>query len=153
MNSFFNINMFNSLKVLLLCLSMQLMQTATATEILSDSAQTELKQQWGIQVTSLRQSAAGYMLDFRYKVLDPVKAKEILNRSIKPQLIVTSTGNHLQVPAPSKIGPLRQSSREPRSDTTYFIFFANPGRQVKVGDEVSVQIGKLEITGLKVSNS
>lgn len=153
MNSFFNINMFNSLKVLLLCFSMQLMQTATATEILPDSTQNELKQQWGIQVMSLRQSAAGYMLDFRYKVLDPIKAKKILDRTIKPQLIVSSSGNHLQVPAPSKIGPLRQSSREPRSDTTYFIFFANPGRQVKVGDEVSVQIGKLEITGLKVSNS
>jgi hypothetical protein len=153
MNSFFNINMFNSLKILLLCLSMQLMQTAAATEILPNSTQNELKQQWGIQVMSLRQSAAGYMLDFRYKVLDPVKAKKILDRTIKPQLIVSSSGNHLQVPAPSKIGPLRQSSREPRSDTTYFIFFANPGRQVQIGDKVSIQIGKLEIAGLKVSSS
>ncbi|MBN0987525.1 hypothetical protein [Amphritea pacifica] len=153
MISFFRINMLHSLKILLLCCAVQLLQPAAAAGILPENVQAELEQQWGIRVISLRQSAAGYMLDFRYKVTDPVKAKKVLDRSIKPQLIVTSTGNHLQVPAPSKIGPLRQSSREPRTDTNYFIFFANPRRQVNIGDEVSIQIGKLEIPGLKVSNS
>ncbi|BBB26770.1 hypothetical protein [Amphritea japonica] len=122
MNCFFQIQARHWYKIILFCFALPILQTATASEILSAKEQDKLEQQWGIKVMSLRQSAAGYMLDFRYKVLDPVKAKQILNRSIKPQLIVSSTGNHLQVPAPSKIGPLRQSSREPRADTNYFIF-------------------------------
>lgn len=153
MNSFFKIKKKSWLNLILLCFAVQLFQPAVASEILPEQAQTALEEEWGIRVMSLRHSAAGYMLDFRYRVTDPVKAKEILNRKIKPQLIVSSTGNHLQVPAPSKLGPLRQASRVPRADTNYFIFFANPSRQVKAGDKVSIQIGKLEISGLKVSSS
>lgn len=121
--------------------------------VLPEEIQSSLEQEWGIRVLSLRQSASGYMLDFRYRVIDPDKAVQILNRKIRPQLIVSKSGNHLQVPTPPKLGPLRQSSRTPRADTNYFIFFANPSRQVNEGDEVSIQIGKLSIPGLKVSSS
>lgn len=121
--------------------------------VLPEAAQTELEQHWGIRVLSLRQSASGYMLDFRYRVVDPLKAQELLNRKLKPQLIVNKSGNRLQVPSPPKLGPLRQSSRAPRADTNYFIFFANPGRQVEIGDAVSIQIGDLEIAGLTVTRS
>ena len=153
MNSFFQIKQILWLKLILLFFVIQLLQPVSASEVLPEQAQATLEKEWGIRVMSLRHSAAGYMLDFRYRVTDPIKAKEILNRKVKPQLIVSSTGNHLQVPAPTKLGPLRQASRAPRADTNYFIFFANPSRQVKTGDEVSVQIGKLEISGLKVSSS
>ncbi|WP_299203912.1 hypothetical protein [uncultured Amphritea sp.] len=153
MNRLFRLEPLAWLKMLIVCFSIHLINPATAAGLLPEQAQTDLEQQWGIRILSLRQSAAGYMLDFRYTVTDAAKAKPILDRSVKPQLIVTRTGNHLQVPAPPKLGPLRQSSRAPRTDTNYFIFFANPGRIVKPGDEVSIQIGKLEISGLRVSTS
>ncbi len=153
MNSFFQIKQISWLKLILLLFVVQLFQPVAVADILPQQTQSDLENDWGIRVISLQQTAAGYMLDFRYRVVDPIKAKKILDRKLKPQLIVSSTGDHLQVPTPPKLGPLRQSSRAPKANTNYFIFFANPGRQVQPGDEVSIQIGKLEISGLKVSSS
>jgi len=33
-----------------------------------------LEETWGIQIMGSRQTAAGHMIDFRYRVLDPEKA-------------------------------------------------------------------------------
>lgn len=152
MLNLFHKQIFRLLQLALLCTSLGFTQQASAN-VLPDQIQDNLEQQWGIRVLALRQSASGYMLDFRYRVVDVDKARKLMDRKLKPQLIVTKTGNRLQVPTPPKLGPLRQSSRTPRADTNYFIFFANPRRQVNTGDEVSIQIGDLEISGLKVSNS
>ena len=35
---------------------------------------TYMKRKWGVEILFLRETAAGYMLEFRYKVLDPAKA-------------------------------------------------------------------------------
>ncbi len=43
---------------------------------------TAVEETYGIQVEGLRLSAAGSMLDFRYRVLDPQKAAPILNGKI-----------------------------------------------------------------------
>ena len=39
---------------------------------------------WGIRIESLRLSASGYMLDFRYRVVDERRAKPLFERKIKP---------------------------------------------------------------------
>jgi hypothetical protein len=95
----------------------------------------------GIKVLHIRQTAAGYMLDFRYKVIDPVKAAAFVKRSNKPLLHVIKNGSTLQVPSSSKIGPLRQSAQFAKSGKNYFMFFANPGRMVKSGDKIKISIG------------
>jgi hypothetical protein len=101
---------------------------------------TYMKRQWGVEVLWVRQTAAGYMLEFRYKVLDAEKAKPLFDRQSKPVLIHEKTGSKMMVPAPSKVGALRNSNT-PKAGKTYWMFFANPGQYIKPGDLVSIQIG------------
>ena len=111
----------------------------------SNKSKTTVGNDWekdgGIRVLSIRQTAAGYMLDFRYKVLNPKKAAIFLNRDNKPLLTVLKNGLRLQVPVTAKIGPLRQSARLAIKGKNYFMFFGNPSRMVVSGDKVQVQIG------------
>lgn len=113
----------------------------TAVDVKTHPRQkTYMKRQWGVEVLWVRQTAAGYMLEFRYKVLDAEKAKPLFNRQTKPVLIHEKTGSKMMVPAPAKVGALRNSNT-PKAGTTYWIFFANPGKYIKPGDQVSIQIG------------
>ena len=101
---------------------------------------TLMKRQWGVEVLFVRQTSAGYMLEFRYKVLDPEKAKPLFERQTKPTLTHVDSGATFIVPTPPKTGALRNSN-PPLADPTYWMFFANPGKYVKPGDLVTIEIG------------
>ena len=110
---------------------------------------TFMKRQWGVEVLFVRQTSAGYMLEFRYKVLDPEKAAPLFERQTKPILTHAETGAKLIVPTPAKTGALRNSNT-PLEGHTYWMFFANPGKLVDKGDVVSVEIGKFVADGIVV---
>lgn len=109
-----------------------------------------MEEEWGVRVLGISWSAAGYMLDFRYRVLDPEKAASLLNRRITPYLIVAKTGTKLAIPTSEKIGALRQSSEKVYPNRNYFMLFGNPGRMVKVGDKVTVVVGEFKAEQLTV---
>ena len=108
-----------------------------------------LEDRWGIQIKGIRLSAAGYMLDFRYRVVDPEKAGPLFKRQIKPYLVDQANGAKFIVPTTAKLGPIRNSNK-PQSGRTYFMFFANPGRYVKAGNKVTVVIGDFRAEDLVV---
>jgi hypothetical protein len=110
----------------------------------------EFETGWGVQIAGLRLSASGYMLDFRFKVIDPEKARYILDRKNKAMLIDEETGAKFIVPSSPKIGSLRQTAMQPRSGITYFMFFANPGKFIKSGKKVTVVIGDFRAVNLTV---
>jgi hypothetical protein len=110
---------------------------------------TYMKRKWGVEFLFLRETAAGYMLEFRYKVLDPMKAAPLFVRKTKPVLTHVRTGRQLTVPVPAKTGALRNSD-PPLADHTYWMFFANPNKLVKPGDRVNLQIGDFAVEGLVV---
>lgn len=112
----------------------------------------ELEETWGIEIVGLRLSAVGYMLDFRYKVVDPEKAAPLLSRKVKPFLIEEKTGAKVIVPKPAKIGPLRHTVKhgKPQAGRIYMIIFANPGSAIKEGSEVTVAIGDFKAKNLTV---
>ena len=101
---------------------------------------TLMKRQWGVEVLFVRQTSAGYMLEFRYKVLDPEKAKPLFERKTKPVLTHVESGARFIVPTPPKTGALRNSNM-PLEDHTYWMFFANPDKFIKSGDLVTIEIG------------
>ncbi len=115
--------------------------TSVAVPNVAEQEQADPGDPWGIRVIGIRRTAADYMLDFRFRMLDPEKAAAIMDRKIKPQLIVEKNGHKLQVPVSAKIGPLRQAPKFAKVDRNYFMFFANPGRAVKAGDQVTLVIG------------
>jgi len=110
---------------------------------------TFMKRQWGIEIMFVRQTSAGYMLEFRYKVVDAEKAKALFKRQTKPMLTHIKSGAKLIVPTPAKTGALRNSNL-PKDDHTYWMFFANPGQLVKPGERVNIQIGEFLVENLVV---
>ena len=116
----------------------------------SSNATKSLESKWGIQVDSLRLSAGGFMIDFRYKVLDPVKAATLADRQAKPYLLDQATGAKLSVPRSPKVGPLRQAAENLTAGKVYFALFSNPGKLVKQGNKVTVVVGGFRAENLVV---
>jgi len=110
---------------------------------------TYMKRQWGVEVMFVRSTSAGYMLEFRYKVLDPAKAAPLFERRFKPVLTHEKTGAKMIVPTPPTTGALRNSN-PPREGKIYWMFFANPTRLVKAGDKVDIAIGNFHADGIVV---
>lgn len=105
----------------------------------------------GICMEGLRLSASGYILDFRYRVVDPAKAAPLLDRKIRPYLLDVASGAQLGVPDTAKLGQLRTTGRNKvLTDQDYFILFANPGRFVKAGNKMTLVMGDLRIENLSV---
>ena len=109
-----------------------------------------LRERWGVEVSALRLSAGGYMVDFRYKVTDPEKAALLTDLSTKAYLIDEVSGRALTVPTPPKVGSLRQSGSELKTGHIYFMIFSNTDRIVQSGSEVSIVIGEFRAEHLKV---
>ncbi len=124
--------------------------TPPATVLIPPAALTTPEQRWGIEVAGIRLSAAGYMLDFRYRVLDAGKASPVLNRRVKPYLIVESNGAKLSVPNTPKLGLLRQVASGANPDRTHFMLFANPGQMVQSGNKVTLVMGDLKVEDIVV---
>jgi len=104
---------------------------------------------WGIDIVGVRLTSSNWMLEFKYRVVDPKKAKSLLARNAKPYLTDEASGAKLAVPAMENIGELRQAA-EPVEGRTYYIIFGNASRIVKAGNRVIVDIGALHADGLIV---
>jgi hypothetical protein len=141
--------------LILLFLCMLLPACATSPPVPSDPKQppkaaTPDVERWGVQVVSLRLTAADHMIDFRYRVIDPQKAAPLLNRRIKPHLIEIESGARLEVPRHSKLGPVRQISDDPATDRVYSMIFGNSRKIVKHGGRVTIVIGEIRLENLTV---
>ena len=108
-----------------------------------------LSEQWGIELVAMRSTAAGHMVDFRYKVLDADKAAPLFKRKTKPYLIHQSSGKALSVPNTAKIGSLRNSNT-PQNGRTYWMFFGNHQHLIQKGDMVTVAIGDFRAIDIEV---
>lgn len=107
------------------------------------------KRTWGVAVIGVKPVSSGYMLAFKYRVLDPEKAKLLNDRRSKAYLVDEATGTVLAVPAMENVGELRTGAA-PEPDRAYFMIFGNPGKLVKSGSRVSVVAGSLHVDGLIV---
>jgi hypothetical protein len=104
----------------------------------------------GVKIEALRLSAAGYMIDLRYRVVDREKALPIFERKARPMLI-DAAGAQLAVPNTPKLGQLRSTgTRNVKEDRVYSMIFANPGRYVERGAKLTLVIGDARFDGLVV---
>lgn len=110
----------------------------------------ELEEKWGIRVESIRLSAHGHILDFRYRVLDPDKARVLTDRTREAFLIHEDTGRRLKVPNMPKVGSLRSTTPNPEKNVVYVILFANSGAAIASGSLVAVEIGEFKAEHLVV---
>ena len=108
-----------------------------------------IDEKWGIEITGIRLSAHGSMVDFRYRIVDPEKSKSLTDRSARPYLVDEASGEKTYVPNAPKMGSLRAKGN-PLSGRTYFILFSNPKGIIKKGSKVTVVIGDFKAEGLTV---
>lgn len=102
-----------------------------------------------IAIDSLHLSAAGTLVDLRYRVLDPRTAQQALGPKVRPKLIDERTGVAMSVPTTAKLGSLRQTQGQQRTGRTYFVLFIN-NAGVKPGSRVTAELGDLRFQHLLV---
>lgn len=106
----------------------------------------------GIRASGVHLSAAGNILDFRYRVVDAAKAAPLFDRKIRPYLLDESSGAAFGVPESPKVGQLRTTRRNSAAaeERDYHILFANPGQVLQAGQKVSLVIGDMKLENLQV---
>ena len=107
------------------------------------------KRNWGVEIIGVKPVSSGFMLAFKYRVLDPEMARTLNERKIKAHLIDEATGTVLAVPALENIGELRQGST-PEANRIYFMVFGNPSKVVKAGNTVTLVAGNFRADGIVV---
>jgi hypothetical protein len=107
---------------------------------------------FGIKIVSLRPTGGGQMLDLRFQVIDPEKAKGVLDKNKKAYVLDDKSGKTLPVPV-TKAGPMRQTTLNPEAGRVYFMLFSNPGGMVREGGSVSLVIGDFRKDGIVVDGS
>jgi hypothetical protein len=108
-----------------------------------------IRDRWGVEIDGVQITAGGYMLNFRYKVVDAEKAAPLFVRKTKPVLTDEKSGANMQVPVGPTTGAMR-SSNTPQEGRLYFMFFANPGRYLQKYDMVTVTIGEFSVSNIVV---
>lgn len=106
-------------------------------------------QVWGIDDLTVRTVEAGELVRFSYRVVDPDRAKALIDKKLEPSLIDPQARVRLVIPELEKVGKLRQTST-PAEGRSYWMAFSNNGRVVKRGDRVTIVIGHFRAEGLVV---
>jgi hypothetical protein len=104
---------------------------------------------YGVGELRVHSISAGASLEFRYRVVDAVKAKGLFDNRAAAVIIARKTGTKLSGPAIEKPGTL-PGAATPEVGKEYWLTFANRGKIVKPGELVDVMIGPVRISGLIV---
>ena len=96
----------------------------------------------GIHPLSIRSASQGYLLYFRYRVVEQEKARPLFDKKVKPYLVDQATGGRLQMPEDSKLGALRASPRNPpQNGKEYYVLFSNPARALSNENNKVLSVG------------
>lgn len=106
---------------------------------------------WGVDSLNVKWTESGEIIRFAYRVLDGNRAMQLNDKKAEPALIDPQAAVKLVVPSLEQVGLLRQTpSGKPEPGKVYWMAFSNKGRRVRIGDHVSVVIGKFRADGLVV---
>ena len=108
-----------------------------------------VEKKWGIRPLSIQLTAAGNMLDCRFRVIDPDKAQLLMKRGDKAYIVDQTSGNKFSVPR-TKVGPLRQTGSKPTPGKVYPILFSNTGKAIKSGSKITLVIGDFRMENIVV---
>jgi hypothetical protein len=113
----------------------------------------QMAEQWGVEVIGISRTSGGYMLDFRFRVVDANKALPLFDHRIKPYVKAAKSDIKLPVPVGTKTGAMRPTNRGQniKADKNYYMIFANPDSFVKKGEKVSVIIGDFRAENMTVN--
>ena len=102
--------------------------------------QVDLLQDWGIEPVHIRVTAGGFMIEFRYKVVDVDKALILSDRKDFPFLLAQKSRAKLSVPFGATVGFLKSNRGFLKLGKNYIAMFSNEGQHLLSGDEVKIQV-------------
>ena len=106
----------------------------------SELKQIDMQKDWGIQPVHIRVTAGGYMIEFRYKILDTEKALILSDRKDYPHLNALKSQARLSVTYGATVGVLKSNRRFIKQGKNYNAIFSNEGQHLLPGDKVKVSI-------------
>jgi hypothetical protein len=107
-----------------------------------------LEERYGLQMHSIKMTSDGNMIDFRVKIVDAQKAKQVLSDPTKmPKLIIPDKGITLFATA------VLDQSIEFADGEVFSLFYRNLGEAVKPGMYVIVSFGEFQLERIPVDES
>ncbi len=103
-----------------------------------------LEKDYGIRLTLVAVTAAGGIVDLRFKVLDLNKAKTLLSDEHSMPMVMIGDNNEMLR------GPAMMHGHNYKNGGAYFFHFANGGGVVKRGTYVRPMIGTVQIEPVRV---
>ncbi len=95
----------------------------------------------GIRVNRIALTAGGGLVDLRFTVIDPAKARPLLaGHASLPRLVVEGSGIELQAPKHGAMKGIRL-----QKDATSFLLFPNSRNAVRPGTRVAVAFGDVRV--------
>ncbi len=117
------------------------MRTASALPQTTQISLSTLEKNYGLRVDLIGVTAAGGLVDLRFKVLDAEKAKLLLKDSKNlPQLVVADSGIILNTSEDSQSQEMKLEN-----DGNLFLLFPNAGNALKPGSPVMVRFGDISL--------
>ena len=99
-----------------------------------------IEEKWGIRITQIGVTADGGLVDFRYIVLDPVKALAMAI-DVKNLPVLIAEENGMVVNSAAMMAPKHTIY----PGQTYFLLYRNTHGAIKPGEAVSVEFGDLRL--------
>ncbi|MDJ0350526.1 hypothetical protein [Cryobacterium sp. PH29-G1] len=94
---------------------------------------------YGIDVNLIGVTAAGGLIEFRYQVVDPDKANQMMqDTTLLPVVVVEDTGATMVIPRP-------HHAVDPQLGGTYFFLFANAHNAIRAGSQLTLVMGDARI--------
>lgn len=106
----------------------------------ADLKTIDMKQAWGVEPIHARVTANGYMIEFRYKVLDPEKALILSDRKDFPYMVSLKSRAKLSVPYFPTVGYVKSNRGFLHKGRNYSAIFSNENRHMLRGDQVKIQV-------------
>lgn len=114
----------------------------TTNAITSISPET-LEERFGVQIRLLGVTAAGGMIDLRYKVLDKEKAAFLVGEASEPPVLIAEE-NGITLALDTSTHGMKHNTRL-ENDQIYFHFFPNTQNAVKPGSPVTIVFGSVRL--------
>jgi len=112
----------------------------SASLLADDLKQINMQEDWGVEPVHMRVTANGFMIEFRYKILDVDKAMIFSDRKVFPYLLSMKSKARLSIPYGSTVGFLKSNRRFIKKGKNYIAMFSNEGQHMLKGDKVKIQI-------------
>jgi hypothetical protein len=123
-------------------------ETSAASKVTVDAPEAVsadiFEERFGIRVTRVAVTAGGGMIDFRFKILDREKARQVLADPHQPPTLVAEDSG-LTLTAPHHMA----RNIRLQKDAVCFLLYPNARNAVKAGTPVSAVFGNFKVESVK----